>query len=162
MLIIAGFVLLARWNQLALGWCTSLTTRNLSCTSFPFRVSSASFLWIPSVTPALSRTTCVREWESGAGCLEVLDVTGFGFFFDAGAVAADLWWLFLLEEKRGIERGAESAVFLVFSLSIFSAKSNKCTVLAFQNKDVRFWRQKCLVLAALLRAGAPYMLYFRG
>ena len=41
---------------------TSLTTRNLSCTSFPFRVSSASFLWFPSVTPALSRTTCATHF----------------------------------------------------------------------------------------------------
>ena len=41
---------------------TSLTTRNLSCTSFPFRVSSASFLWFPSETPALSRTTCATHF----------------------------------------------------------------------------------------------------
>jgi hypothetical protein len=47
---------------LALGWYTSLTTRNLSCTSFPSRVSSASFLWFPSVTPALSSTTCATHF----------------------------------------------------------------------------------------------------
>ena len=47
---------------MALGWYTSLTTRNLSCTSFPFRVSSASFLWFPSVKPALSRTTCAPHF----------------------------------------------------------------------------------------------------
>jgi hypothetical protein len=39
-----------------------LTTRNLSCTSFPFRVSSARVLWFPSVTPALSRTTCATHF----------------------------------------------------------------------------------------------------
>ena len=58
MLIIVCSVSLVGWNLLALGWYTSLTTRNLSYTSFPFRVSWASFLWFPSVTPALSRTTC--------------------------------------------------------------------------------------------------------
>ncbi len=62
LLIIACSVLWAGWIQSALGWYTSLTTRNLSCTSFPFRVSSASFLWFPSVTPALSRTTCATHF----------------------------------------------------------------------------------------------------
>ena len=40
------------WNRSALGWFMSLTTRNLSCTSFPFKVSSANFLWFQLVTPA--------------------------------------------------------------------------------------------------------------
>ena len=39
-----------------------MTTRNLSYTSFPFRVSWASFLRFPSVTPALSRTTCATHF----------------------------------------------------------------------------------------------------
>ncbi len=49
--VIAIMIIIARssvkdgWNLSALGWFMSLTTRNLSCTSFPFRVSSANFLW---------------------------------------------------------------------------------------------------------------------
>ena len=39
-------------------WYTSLTTRNLSCTSFPFRVSWANFPWCLSGTPVLFRTAC--------------------------------------------------------------------------------------------------------
>jgi hypothetical protein len=62
MLIIACFYLQAGWNLSAHVSYTSLTTRNLSCTSFPFRVSSASFLWFPSETPALSRTTCATHF----------------------------------------------------------------------------------------------------
>ena len=61
MLIIAGSAVKDGWNLLALGWFMSLTTRNLSCTSFPFRVSSANFLWFPLVTPAPSRTTCATH-----------------------------------------------------------------------------------------------------
>jgi hypothetical protein len=33
--------------------CTSLTTKSLSFTSFPFRVSWASFPWCPYVTPVV-------------------------------------------------------------------------------------------------------------
>ena len=60
--IIAYFYLQAGWNLSAHVFYTSLTTRNLSGTSFPFRVSSASFLWFPSVIPALSRTTCATHF----------------------------------------------------------------------------------------------------
>jgi hypothetical protein len=49
MLIIACSSVHDGWNLSALGWFMSLTTRNLSCTSFPFRVSSANFLWFPLV-----------------------------------------------------------------------------------------------------------------
>ena len=62
MLIIACSSVKDGWNLSALGWFMSLTTRNLSCTSFPFRVSSANFLWFPSETPALSRTTCATHF----------------------------------------------------------------------------------------------------
>ncbi len=59
MLIIAvGFIC---WLE-SVVWYTSLTTSNLYCTSFPFKESSASFLWFPSVTPTLSSTTCATHF----------------------------------------------------------------------------------------------------
>ena len=61
MLIIACSSVQDGWNLSALGWFMSLTTGNLSYTSFPFRVSSANFLWFPLVTPAPSRTTCATH-----------------------------------------------------------------------------------------------------
>ncbi len=61
MLIIACPSVQDGWNLSALGWFMSLTTRNLSCTSFSYRVSSANFLWFPLVTPALSSTTCATH-----------------------------------------------------------------------------------------------------
>ncbi len=55
------------------GCPASLTTRNLSCMSFPFRVSWANFLWCLWVTPVLSRTACStgaprRAQAMDAGC----------------------------------------------------------------------------------------------
>ena len=52
------------WSLWDLVWYTSLTTRNLSCTSFLFRVSWANFLWCLWVTPILSRTTCATPFRA--------------------------------------------------------------------------------------------------
>jgi hypothetical protein len=61
---------------LDLGWYTSLTTRNLSCTSFPFRVYWANFLWYLSATLELFRTACAtpfRALPATAGRAQVMD-----------------------------------------------------------------------------------------
>ena len=76
MLIIAYCSVQDSWNLSALGWFMSLITGNLSYTSFPFRVSSASFLWFPSVTLAPSRITCATHFlalPATAGWVLVMD-----------------------------------------------------------------------------------------
>ena len=76
MLIIACSSVKDGWNLLALGWFMSLTTRSLSCMSFPFRVYSANFLWFPLVRRAPSRTTCATHFlalQATAGWVLAMD-----------------------------------------------------------------------------------------